>query len=174
METPSRSLALLSDFARILSRSQGIDEISAHVVRLVSEHLGGDQCNLYLSDPETTILSLAATSSTSRMVDIRLELGEGLTGMVAQTRESLNVANGPRTPGFRRFAQLQEDKLLSYLGVPLVARGRCNGVIVVRSVKEMVQPPEIEMLMVALASQLSSVLESARLLEALERGDRRS
>jgi len=170
METPSRSLSLLSDFARILSRAQGIEEIASQVVRLVSEHLGGDQCNLYFSDPETTILSLAATSSTSRMVDIRLEMGEGLTGMVAQTRESLNVANGPRTPGFRRFAQLQEDQLLSYLGVPLVARGRCNGVIVVRSRREEVQPPEAEMLLVALASQLSAVLESARLLEALERG----
>ncbi len=170
MDVPSRSLSLLSDFARVLSRAQGIGEIASHVVRLVSEHLGGDQCNLYFSDPETSVLSLAATSSTSRMVDVRLELGEGLTGMVAQTSESLNVANGPRTPGFRRFAQLQEDKLLSYLGVPLVARGRCNGVIVVRSPREEVQPPETEMLLVALASQLSAVLESARLLDALEQG----
>ncbi|HQF55646.1 MAG TPA: phosphoenolpyruvate--protein phosphotransferase [Fibrobacteria bacterium] len=170
MEVPSRSLSLLSDFARVLSRAQGIGEIATHVVRLVSEHLGGDQCNLYFSDPETSVLTLAATSSTSRTVDVRLELGEGLTGMVAQTSESLNVANGPRTPGFRRFAQLQEDKLLSYLGVPLVARGRCNGVIVVRSPREEVQPPETEMLLVALASQLSAVLESARLLDALEQG----
>ncbi len=170
METPSRSLSLLSDFAHILSRAQGIEEIANQVVRLVSEHLGGDQCNLYFADPETTVLSLAATSATTRMVDVRLELGEGLTGMVAQTQESLNVANGPRTPGFRRFAQLQEDDLVSYLGVPLVARGRCHGVIVVRSRREQAQPPEAEMLLVALASQLSAVLESARLLDALERG----
>lgn len=170
MSEPSSSLSLLSDFARVLSRSQGLADIAGHVVRLVSEYLGGDQCHLYFVDPGTSVLTLAATSSSNRAVDVKLDLGEGLTGMVAQTRESLNVANGPRTPGFRRFAQLQEDKLLSYLGVPLVARGRCNGVIVVRSPREEVQSQETEMLLVALASQLSSVVESARLLDALEQG----
>lgn len=170
METTSRSLAILSDFARVISRASGLRDITAQVVKLVSDHLGGDQCNLYLSDPESMILSLQATSGGAATPDVKLELGEGLTGMVAQTRESLNVANGPRTPGFRRFAQLEEDRLLSYLGVPLVARGRCNGVIVVRSMREATQPEDVELLVVALASQLATVVDSARLLDALERG----
>jgi phosphotransferase system enzyme I (PtsP) len=170
MDSPSRSLALLSDFARIVSRASGIGEIAAQVVRLVSDHLGGDQCNLYFVDPESSALSMVATSSGSIRAEVRLEMGEGLTGMIAQTRESLNVADGPRTPGFRRLVQISEDNLKSYLGVPLTARGRCNGVIVVRSPRTEVQPVEVELLMVALASQLAAVLESARLLEALERG----
>ena len=170
MEHPSRSLALLSDFARIVSRARGIEEIGSQVVRLVSEHLGGDVCNLYFSDPETGALVMSATSSGSIRSEVRLELGQGLTGMVAQTRESLNVANGPRTPGYRSLVQIEESGLKSYLGVPLIARGRCNGVVVVRSPREEIQPEEVELLVVALASQLSAVLESARLLDALERG----
>ncbi|HOX51319.1 MAG TPA: phosphoenolpyruvate--protein phosphotransferase, partial [Fibrobacteria bacterium] len=110
------------------------------------------------------------TSSGIPSMPVKLELGEGLTGMIAQTRESLNVANGPRTPGFHRFAQLSEDNLVSYLGVPMVTRGRCNGVVVVRSGREQIQPPEVEHLVVALASHLSGVVESSRLLSALERG----
>ncbi|HOX51736.1 MAG TPA: hypothetical protein PKY05_09625, partial [Fibrobacteria bacterium] len=62
-ENSSRSLALLSDFARIVSRSSGLREIATQVVRLLSEHLGGDLCNLYLADPETMTLTLEATSS---------------------------------------------------------------------------------------------------------------
>ena len=170
MESSSRSLAMLSDFARVVSRAKGIGEIASQVVRLVSEHLGGDICNLYFSDPETAALVMAATSSGNIRSEVRLELGQGLTGMVAQTRESLNVSDGPRTPGYRSFPQIEEEGLKSYLGVPLIARGRCNGVIVVRSVRCEVQPEVVELLLVALASQLSAVLESARLLDALERG----
>lgn len=170
VENSSRALALLSDFARIVSRASGLREISTQVVRLVSEHLGGDLCNLYLADPESMRLSLEATSSGAPAMPVALELGEGLTGMIAQTRESLNVANGPLTPGFRRFVQLGEEAQVSYLGVPMVTRNRCNGVVVVRSVREQVQPAEVEHLVVALASQLSAVVESARLLLALERG----
>jgi len=170
METPSRSLALLSDFARIVSRASGMVEIATQVVHLVSEHLGGDRCNLYFADPESHVLTLVASSSGTIGEDVRLEMGEGLTGMVAQTRESLNVANGPATPGFRLLPQVSEDNLKSYLGVPLTARGRCIGVIVVQSPREEVQHADLELLVVALASQLAVVLESARLLDALERG----
>ena len=170
MDSPSRSLALLSDFARIVSRASGIGDIANQVVRLVSDHLGGDRCNLYFVDPESSALTMVATSSGNITSEVRMEMGEGLTGIIAQTRESLNVADGPSTPGFRHLVQISEDNLKSYLGVPLTARGRCNGVIVVRSTRAEVQPIEVELLMVALASQLAAVLESARLLEALERG----
>lgn len=167
--TPSRHLQLLSDFARVLSEARGFQDIARQVVRLVSVHFHGDQCHLYLVEPEHHRLKLAATSSNRPLAgEVHLEIGEGLTGMVAQTLESLNVANGPRMPGFRRFSEIDEDQLKSYLGIPLVTRGRCNGVLVVRSVREEVQSQENEMLAVALASQLATVVESARLLEALE------
>lgn len=170
METgSSRHLQLLSDFARVLSEARGFQDIAHQVVRLVSIHLRGDQCHLYIVDPEHHRLKLAASSSNVPLGgDVFLELGEGLTGMVAQTLEGINVANGPRVPGFRKFSEIDEDHLKSYLGIPLVTRGRCNGVLVVRSVREEVQSQEDEMLAVALASQLSTVVESARLLEALE------
>lgn len=167
--SPSRHLQLLSDFGRILSEARGFQDIARQVVRLVAQHLGGDQCHLYVVEPEHHRLKLAATSSGVPLSgEVVLEMGEGLTGMVAQTMEGLNVANGPRMPGFRKFSEIDEARLLSYLGVPLVTRGRCNGVIVVRSMREEVQSPENEMLVIALASQLSTVVESARLLEALE------
>lgn len=165
----SRHLQLLSDFARVLSEARGFQDIARQVVRLVSVHFNGDQCHLYVAEPEHHRLKLAATSSSRPVTgDVHLEIGEGLTGMVAQTLEGLNVANGPRMPGFRKFSEIDEDRLKSYLGVPLVSRGRCNGVLVVRSVREEVQSQENEMLAVALASQLATVVESARLLEALE------
>lgn len=164
----TRHLQLLSDFARILSEARGFQDIARQVVKLVTEHLGGDQCHLYVVEADRPRLRLAATSSSRPLGEVVLDTGEGLTGMIAQTMESLNVANGPRMPGFRKFSEIDEDHLLSYLGVPLVTRGRCNGVIVIRSTREEPQSTENEMLIVALASQLATVVDSARLLEALE------
>ena len=144
----NRHLELLSDFARVLSEARGFGDIVQQVVRLVSEHLHGDQCHLYVVEPDRPRLKLAATSyPRPHQGEVLLDFGEGLTGMIAQTMESLNVANGPRTPGFRRFSEIEEEHLLSYLGVPLVTRGRCNGVLVVRSVREEVQDTEHEMLL---------------------------
>lgn len=164
----TRHLQLLSDFARILSEARGFQDIARQVVKLVTAHLDGDQCHLYVVEPDRPRLRLAATSSSRPIGEVVLDVGEGLTGMVAQTMEGLNVANGPRMPGFRKFSEIDEDHLLSYLGVPLVTRGRCNGVLVIRSTREEVQSTDNEMLIVALASQLATVVDSARLLEALE------
>lgn len=164
----TRHLQLLSDFARILSEARGFQDIARQVVKLVTAHLNGDQCHLYVVEPDRPRLRLAATSSSRPIGEVVLDVGEGLTGMVAQTMEGLNVANGPRMPGFRKFSEIDEDHLLSYLGVPLVTRGRCNGVLVIRSTREEVQSTDNEMLIVALASQLATVVDSARLLEALE------
>lgn len=169
MNSSAPHLELLTDFARILSEARGFQDIARQMVRMVSDHLHGDACHLYLVEPDRPRLRLEATSiSRPLQGDVALDFGEGLTGMIAQTQESLNVANGPRTPGFRKFSEIDEDSLLSYLGIPLVTRGRCNGVLVVRSVREQVQTTETEMLLVALASQLATVVDSARLLEALE------
>jgi phosphotransferase system enzyme I (PtsP) len=164
----TRHLQLLSDFARILSEARGFQDIARQVVKLVMAHLNGDQCHLYVVEPDRPRLRLAATSSSRPVGEVVLDVGEGLTGMVAQTMEGLNVANGPRMPGFRKFSEIDEDHLLSYLGVPLVTRGRCNGVLVIRSTREEIQSTDNEMLIVALASQLATVVDSARLLEALE------
>lgn len=164
----TRHLQLLSDFARILSEARGFQDIARQVVKLVTAHLDGDQCHLYVVEPDRPRLRLAATSSSRPIGEVVLDVGEGLTGMVAQTMEGLNVANGPRMPGFRKFSEIDEDHLLSYLGVPLVTRGRCNGVLVIRSTREEIQSTDNEMLIVALASQLATVVDSARLLEALE------
>jgi len=164
-----RHLRLLGGFARILSEAKGLPAIGDRVVRLVADHLTIPICNLYIHDPDKGRLVLLSTTSTRyQHAEISLDLGEGLTGAVAQTMEPINVGNGPEHPSYRHFPELDEPGMVSYLGVPLVLRGRCNGVLVVRSRNAEPTPAEDELLLMTLASQLAGIVESARLLEILE------
>jgi len=164
-----RHLHLLGDFTRILSEAKGLPAIGDRVVRLVADHLGVPVCNLYIHDPDRgRLVLLSTTSSCYRHGEVSLEMNEGLTGMVAQTMEPLNVADGPKHAYYRHFPELDEPELVSYLGVPLVLRGRCNGVLVVRSGEAIQAPQEDELLLMTLGSQLAGIVESARLLEILE------
>ena len=164
-----RHLRLLGGFARILSEAKGLPAIGDRVVRLVADHLEVPVCNFYVHDPDKGRLILLSTTSTRyRHEEVSLEMNEGLTGAVAQTMEPLNVANGPAHAYYRHFPELDEPGMIAYLGVPLVVRGRCNGVLVVRSRQEGPAPQEDELLLMTLASQLAGIVESARLLEILE------
>ena len=63
-------------------------------------------------------------------MDMKLRLGEGITGWVAQHREPVALAmNAWQDPRFKLFNDLPEDRFESFLSVPLITRERVVGVI---------------------------------------------
>ncbi len=64
---------------------------------------------------------------------IRMKVGEGLTGLVAE-QGTVKVASAQEHPNFRLFPDADEEQFKSFLGVPLRTRGStivsllCNNV----------------------------------------------
>jgi uroporphyrinogen-III synthase len=59
-----------------------------------------------------------------------LQVGQGITGWVAQHRETVAVSqNAFQDPRFKLFNELPEDRYEAFLSVPLLCRGRLVGVI---------------------------------------------
>jgi uroporphyrinogen-III synthase len=79
----------------------------------------------------------ASRNPHPEMVDrLKLKVGEGITGWVAEHREPVAVArNASDDPRFKLFNELPEDRFEAFLSVPLVSRGRIVGVVNLQSRK---------------------------------------
>jgi len=61
---------------------------------------------------------------------LKMRVGEGITGWVAQHREPVVVTQSAHAdPRFKVFNELPEDRFEGFLSVPLVSGGRLVGVI---------------------------------------------
>lgn len=131
----SPELALLDEVTQLLASAPQPERALAPLVTLVKAQMGTEVCSLYLLDPAAQELVLAATDGlvAGAVGSVRMQLGEGLTGLVAEARAPVSVAEAARHPRFRYFPETGEERYHSFLGVPLLRRGAVEGVLVVQT-----------------------------------------
>ncbi|MGQ9591022.1 MAG: phosphoenolpyruvate--protein phosphotransferase [Planctomycetota bacterium] len=147
-------------------------EILDGAVDLVRREMGTDVCSIYLLDPRDRRLHLMATRGLDpgSVGRVALALGEGLTGTVVQTMQPLAVEDAAAHPAYRYFPETKEEEFASYLGVPLAIRRRPVGAIAVQTRDRRAYSPEEIRTLTVISGQLVGIVENARLIDALERG----
>jgi Nif-specific regulatory protein len=120
----------------LLQREVDLDELLDQVVRKVAEALGADRGTLYLIDPEQGEL-FSKAAHLPELKQIRLKMGQGLAGIVAQTGIPVNLRS---VEGDRRFFKEIDQKTgyrtRSILAAPLRDRqGAVIGVLQVLNAK---------------------------------------
>ncbi len=167
-------VTLLADIAGIVSRSHDLNETLRNVVDLVAKRLDADVCSVYLSDPEaSSTLVLRATKGLEQSaVDrVRLGLGEGLVGLVAESGEPLALDRAQEHPGFRYFPETGEERYESLLAAPLVVRGLPLGVLVVQTVGERHFGSHDVAMLQSCAQMIAPLVLNATLLELVAAPD---
>jgi len=157
----------------LIRRSRSLPDLLDRTVELVAREMGTDVCSIYLLEPQDHRLRLMATRGLDKAAlgKVVLALGEGLTGIVVAEMRPLAVEDGSTHPGFRYFPEAREEQFHSYLGVPLAIRNRPVGAIVVQTRdKRAYSEEEIETL-TTISAQLVGVVENARLVDAIDRGE---
>lgn len=142
-------------------------ETLMNVVALIAKRFHTDVCSAYLLEPDRANLVLAATIGLRRQCvgKLRMEVHEGLTGLVAEQVQPVAVAQVRNHPRFKYFKDSGEDAYQSFLGVPLIDRGILQGVLVVQTIEARVfSAEEIRMLSEA-AAQVAPVVSEARTLD---------
>ncbi|HET7410075.1 MAG TPA: phosphoenolpyruvate--protein phosphotransferase, partial [Paracoccaceae bacterium] len=91
-------------------------------------------CSIYLKRDETT-LELCATEGLrpTAVHSVRLRVGHGLVGRIAERAEPLATDDAPSTPGFRYLPETGEERYRSFVGVPVQRLGEVMGVLVVQN-----------------------------------------
>jgi uroporphyrinogen-III synthase len=89
-----------------------------------------DSCFVYILEEDELVLR-ASKNPHEEIVDrLKLHMGQGITGWVAEHREPVAISQGAaQDPRFQYFNELPEDTFEAFLSVPILSRSRLVGVI---------------------------------------------
>jgi uroporphyrinogen-III synthase len=134
------------------------------VVAFATSIVKCDSCFVYVLEDDELVLR-ASRNPHPEMVDrLKLKVGEGITGWVAEHREPVAVArNASDDPRFKLFNELPEDRFEAFLSVPLVSRGRIVGVVNLQSRKPRVYSRREIGLLSTIGFLVGAEIELARL-----------
>jgi signal transduction protein with GAF and PtsI domain len=130
LEDTERQLRLLQKISRFMAREATLASSFEGVVSLVVEFMACDSCLLYLLQGRELVLCASNNPQPETLGNVRLKLGEGLTGWVARERRLLSISREAYLdPRFKLFTDLPEDSYEAFLSAPVIVHNRVAGVI---------------------------------------------
>src|SRR6266508_1887322 len=120
-----RRMAELSGLHRVISAANStldLDTSMQMVVETVAEVIGVEVCSVYLYDKNSDDLTLRATRGLNNAAigQIRIAMGDGVTGAAAKEGRPISVDDVRREARFRREPMLDEEPFRSFLAVPIL------------------------------------------------------
>ncbi len=121
---------VLYEISGRLGTADGFRDVLNHVVEFATALVKCDSCLLYVLEGDELVLRASKNPHPGIVDRLKLRLGEGITGWVAEHREPVAIPEGAaHDPRFQFFHELPEDSYEAFLSVPLMCRGRVVGVI---------------------------------------------
>ena len=166
------NVALMCDIGELVGLfdfEAGLDAFLAKAVSTVAWHMRAAVCSIYLYEPETRRLVLRANQGLNPDLvgRLRLEIGEGITGMALQEMRPICEAKATDNPHYRHVPGSREEQFVSFLAVPILRKMNPVGVIVVQDPQwNYFTRNDVRALQV-ISSQLAGVIENAHLLISL-------
>ena len=164
-------LTALFDTASDLAALRGVDSVLLAIVRRARQLLGADVSYLTLNDDARgdTYMRVTDGSVSARFQVLRLTMGTGLGGLVAQTARPYWTSSYFTDARFRHTDSIndgvQDEGLVAILGVPLIRGSRVIGVLYAGDRSERSYDQAEAALLSSLAAHAAIALDNARLLE---------
>jgi uroporphyrinogen-III synthase len=129
-ELPASEIDALHEIGSRLAAADPLHAVLGRVVDFVSSIIQCDSCFVYVVDDEALVLRASKTPHPDVVDQLKLRIGQGITGWVAEHRQPVAVSHHAwEDPRFQDFSQLPEDRFEAFLSVPVVSRGKVVGVI---------------------------------------------
>jgi signal transduction protein with GAF and PtsI domain len=121
---------VLHEIGSRIAAADPLHDVLSRVVQFVSSIVPCDSCFIYVLEEDTLVLRASKTPHPDVVDRLKLRLGEGITGWVAEHRKPVAVASHAfEDPRFQMFNELPEDRYEAFLSVPVLSRGKLVGVI---------------------------------------------
>ena len=159
---------LLYQIIEIIGTATTIDDMLTHVAKALSETLKSDSCLVYLLENNNRlILSSAWPPHPAQLKNIVLKLGEGITGWVALNKKPVALErNAFSDQRFKVFSNLDEDRYMALLSVPIVMKESVVGVINLQNKRPHQYSLNQIRLVSSIATQLAHAFEKIRLIQS--------
>ena len=132
LKEKDREIAVLHAISRITSTASDLSELLNKLCKLIQEQLRADSVLIYLFDEkrEELILRGSHNSAAETVGRVKLKLGEGITGWVAEKRKFVAIPRqASDDPRFKLFYNLKEDRFEAFLSIPIVLKDELVGVL---------------------------------------------
>src|SRR6267143_8082 len=117
----------LHKMASRMASADPLQEVLAQIVEFAASVVNCDSCFLYALEDGDLILRASKNAHPDVIDRLKLRLGQGITGWVAEHRQPVAVAlNASQDPRVQLFKDLPEDKCEAFISVA----GRCRGRVV--------------------------------------------
>lgn len=116
--------------------SEGFDAILDEMLRSITlktgELLAADRTTIYLlDDDQDELWSIVAKGSDGKPIEIRIPVGQGIAGEVAQFKEVINIPfdfyDDPRSASAKQFDKKNKYRTYSMLALPLLKEAQEEG-----------------------------------------------
>lgn len=165
-------LATFNEIGKALTSSLDLDVILNTIMEKISELLKPRNWSLLLVDEETNDLKfeIVVGEGSEKIRDIRLKMGEGIAGWVAQERRSLLVPDVEKDPRFSSKADtVSKFKTKSIICVPIATRGKSLGAIeLINKVEEGRFGEDDLLILTTLADYTAIAIENAIFFKKVE------
>src|SRR5579872_1963630 len=166
LKEKDREIALLHAIAGVVSSTQDLDDLLQKFCTMIVEQIDADSVLIYLFDEnrEEFILRGADKPRTDNVGTVKLKLGEGITGWVAEKRKIVAISrHASDDPRFKSFKSLQEDRYEAFMSVPIALKEELVGVMNIHHKKAHTHTPIEIKLAERIAEEISGAIGYAQL-----------
>src|SRR3954465_15104306 len=162
-----RELALLRELIQAASKGPGVEPLAAAAARMITAATASDVCFVHVLDDTERSLTLAGATPPfdAAVGEIRLPLGQGISGWVASHREPVVISHDKEAdPRYMPFESLRGKDFTSMVSVPMETDpGGLVGVLNVHTVERReFTAGDVELLLV-IGRLIAGALHQARL-----------
>lgn len=168
LATERQKLALVHEIGRALSSAMGLEPLLALIVGRVIDIMEADRSTLYLVSESGDEL-WSKVEQGGEYVEIRLKVGEGIAGWVAQSGEVVNIADAYSDDRFQPRVDLESGyRTRSILCAPMRgSQGQIVGVLQLLNRKDGPFTEEHEELLASLSTQAAVAIENSLLYHSM-------
>lgn len=167
---------LLHQISNIVSSNLTLEKMLQELIGLTVDVTSCDACLVYLVDHATNEIVLRASQlpHASEIGNIRMKMGEGITGWVAQHKSVVALSsNASADARFKTYQTLPEDTYEAFLSVPLIDNGELIGVINIHHRPKYTHGPDEIALVSFIGEQMGGAIAKSKLEQRSESAARR-
>lgn len=156
----------IAELAGLFERSSSLTDFLDTATSIIAWHMKAAVCSIYLFDESSQELVLRATQGldAGAVGNVRLQLGEGITGLALKELRPICEGTGSRNPSFKYIPNIHEEQYEAFLAVPIL-RGLVRvGVLVAQDPEPNYFDENDVKALRAIAGQLATTIENANLL----------
>ncbi len=170
VERQNRTLRVLAHLSQEFSSILDLDELLSKIASTVHALISFDAFSLFLVDAERHLLRCRFSQRYDERTTVEnIEMGKGITGWAADTRQVIRVPDVTREP---RYIASHPD-VRSEVAVPLVLHDRVIGVLDLESMRPSFFTEDHVRALTLLGPQIATSVENARLYEELRQREHR-